>query len=80
MNKFTRKINNSCARFSFWDALTRHFAEFENLIHPQDVLTHEDKIALKEIHKLLYRGYKASKERRKIHLEKIYKLSEEKKL
>ena len=79
MNKFTRKINNSCARFSFWDALTRHFAEFENLIHPQDVLTHEDKIALKEIHKLLYQGYQASKERRKFHLDKIHDLRIERK-
>ena len=64
-------MNNSCARLSFWDALMQHFVEFEDLLKPQDVLMHEDRIALKEIHNLLYQGYQASKERRKFHLEKI---------
>ena len=71
MSKFNRKFNNSCARFSFWDALTRHFAEFEVLIKPQDILTAEDRIAMKKIHNLLYQGYQASKDRKAFHLEKM---------
>ena len=78
MNKFNRKFNNSCSRFSFWDALTRHFAEFENLIKPQDILTHEDRIALKKIHVLLYQGYQNARERRAFHSERMDDLRKEK--
>ena len=70
MDRFNRRFNNSCARFSFWDALTRHFAEFESLIRPKDVLTSEDRAALNKIHKLLYQGYQEAKERRAFHQER----------
>ena len=71
MDRFNRKFNNSCARFSFWDALTRHFAEFESLIPPKDVLTPEDRAALNKIHNLLYEGYQEAKERKVFHAERM---------
>ena len=77
MTKFNRKFNNSFTRFSFWNALTRHFSEFESLLQPKDFLTSEDREILRKIHTLLYQGYQEVKERREFHSEKMCTLIKE---
>ena len=71
MKKFNTKFNKSLIRFSFWDALTQELANFDKLLKPQDVLTREDRIALKKIHTLLYQSYLDAKECRELHSQKI---------
>ena len=77
MKKFNYKFNNAYSRFSFWDVLTQQLAGFENLLKPKDILTHEDRIALKEIHSLLYQCSINAKERKIAHQKKMHDLREE---
>ncbi|MBR2208993.1 MAG: hypothetical protein IJ859_09340 [Synergistaceae bacterium] len=77
MSKINKKFNNSCLRLSFWDGLTRQFEGFEKLLKPPDVLTHEDRIALKNIYDLVYQGYKSAKQCKELHLSKLSDLRKE---
>ena len=71
MKKFTNKFNNTCARFSFWEALTRHCSEFENLLKPQDYLTDYDKQILRELHGKFYEFCELVNTQKLSHLEHL---------
>ena len=71
MKKFTRKFNNSCARFSFWEALSRHCEEFKNLLTPCEYLTNQDRQILSEIHGKFYEFYELVKSQKLTHLQHL---------
>ena len=71
MKKFTRKFNNTCARFSFWEALSRHCAEFENLLNPCEFLTNQDRQILRELHGKFYELSELVKTQKLSHLEQL---------
>lgn len=71
MKKFTRKFNSSCARFVFWEALTRHCAEFENLLQPCDCLTDHDRQVLSGLHGKFHEFYELVKAQKLSHYEQL---------
>jgi len=74
MQKFNKKFNNTCIRCKFWHELEQHFIEFQNLLKPNNYLTHEDKKTLFKIHSLLFECYKTVKNKKKFHLDKLQAL------
>ena len=74
MLKSTKKFYNLFIQLSFWDSLTRHFEEFENLLNPPEVLSGEDKATLENIHTLIYQSYQSAKQCKELYLHKIKNL------
>ena len=71
MKKFTRRFNNNCARFSFWEALERHCAEFENLLQPREYLTDQDRQLLRELHGKIFECWEIMKSQKIFYWEKL---------
>ena len=69
-----RKFNNECLRFRFWNSLEQHFLGFHGLLNPNEKLTSEDRIALFEIHTLIFKCYQIAKEKGKFHSDKVLAL------
>ena len=80
MNKFNRRFNRAFERISFWDALSRHFNGFTNLLQARECLTSEDRKILYSIHSLLYECYKKAKMQRRNHAEHLEELRKERKM
>ena len=74
MNKFNRKFNNICSRFSFWQVICAHFNGFVDLLKAPNSLTSEDKRTLHEVHNALFELYKACKVRKNFHSNELKRL------
>ena len=74
LDKFNRKFHGACSRFHFWNALSEHFIGFHGLLQADNYLTSEDKLALFEIHSLLFKCYKLAKDRKDFHSDRVSSL------